>query len=88
MIQRSVRTTPYGLSFESDDSAARLAALSELAQELGVTNNNLVLAWLMHQPRVIPIIGFSKKEQYLENIESINIRLSPEQVEFLNSAGV
>jgi aryl-alcohol dehydrogenase-like predicted oxidoreductase len=54
--------------FDNDDARARLEALSELAKELGVTNNNLVLAWLMHQPRVIPIIGFSNKEQYLENM--------------------
>jgi aryl-alcohol dehydrogenase-like predicted oxidoreductase len=72
--------------FDSDDSAARLAALSELAQELDVTNNNLVLAWLMHQPRVIPVIGFSKKEQYLENMESIKIQLSDAQMDFLNNA--
>jgi aryl-alcohol dehydrogenase-like predicted oxidoreductase len=72
--------------FDNKDSYIRLAALSELAKDFGVTNNNLVLAWLMHQPKVIPIIGFSKKEQYLENIESIKIQLTAEQMEFLNSA--
>jgi len=72
--------------FDNKDSHVRLAALSELAKELGVTNNNLVLAWLMHQPKVIPIIGFSKKEQYLENIESINIQLTTDQMEFLDNA--
>ena len=30
----------------------------------------------LQNDRVIPIIGFSKNEQYLENIESINIQLS------------
>ena len=72
--------------FDSDDSAARLTALNELAKELGVTHNNLVLAWLMNQPRVIRIIGFNKKEPYLENMESIKIQLTADQVDYLNSA--
>ena len=72
--------------YDNKDSSIRLAALSKLAQELGVTCNNLVLAWLLHQPRVIPIIGFSKKEQYFENMEAVKIQLSAEQMETLNSA--
>ncbi len=73
--------------FDTADSAARLKALGELSTELGVTNNNLVLAWMMQQPRIIPIFGFSKKEQYYENMESVKIELTAEQVEFLNNAG-
>jgi aryl-alcohol dehydrogenase-like predicted oxidoreductase len=72
--------------FDNEDSAARLKALGELSTELGVTNNNLVLAWLMHQPRVIPITGFSKKEQYFENMAAVKIELTAEQMDFLNSA--
>jgi aryl-alcohol dehydrogenase-like predicted oxidoreductase len=72
--------------FDHGDTHTRLAALTELAQELGVTNNNLVLAWLLHQPRVIPIIGFSNQEQYLENMESVQIHLTAGQMNFLNSA--
>jgi aryl-alcohol dehydrogenase-like predicted oxidoreductase len=76
----------YWHQFDHADSYARLDTLESLAMELGVTPGNLVLAWLMHQQRVIPIAGFSKKEQYLENMESVEITLTEEQIQILDDA--
>jgi aryl-alcohol dehydrogenase-like predicted oxidoreductase len=72
--------------FRGDDADARLAALAKLSGELGVTNSNLVLAWLLHQPRVIPILGFSRIEQYRENMKALDVRLGFAQLERLNRA--
>jgi aryl-alcohol dehydrogenase-like predicted oxidoreductase len=83
----SKRKAYYGWPlFDNDDTRARLQALTAVARELGVSNNNLVLAWLMHQPRVIPILGFSRKEQYFENMKSLDIRLGAEQMQTLDRA--
>ncbi len=34
--------------FNNDDTQVRLESLSKMAKELGVTSNQLVLAWLLH----------------------------------------
>ena len=76
----------YWHQFDHADSYARLDTLESLALELGVTPGNLVLAWVMHQERVIPIAGFSKKEQYFDNMRSVEICLTEEQIQILNNA--
>lgn len=73
--------------FDTDDNKKRLETLTHLAQSIGITNNNLVLAWMLHhQPLVIPILGFSSKGQYIENIKSLSIQLTSEQMNILNKA--
>jgi aryl-alcohol dehydrogenase-like predicted oxidoreductase len=74
--------------FNSCDAEVRLEVLSKLAQELGVSNHQLVLAWLLHQqrPRVIPIVAASSVGQYEHNLAAVNIQLTAEQMALLNSA--
>lgn len=45
--------------YESPDADVRLAVLGEIASELGVTPNQLVLARLLRQasPTIVPLIG-------------------------------
>jgi aryl-alcohol dehydrogenase-like predicted oxidoreductase len=76
----------YWSNFDHPDSYARLEVLENMAADLSVTPGNLVLAWLMHQERVIPIVGFSAKEQYLENMQAVEIALSEDQIQQLNAA--
>jgi aryl-alcohol dehydrogenase-like predicted oxidoreductase len=78
----------YNWSFyDTDDSRARLAALSEIAGSLGVSNSQLVLAWLLHhQPTVIPIIAASSLEQFQHNMQALSIQLSDEHMAALNRA--
>jgi hypothetical protein len=59
--------------------------LNELAQELVVTNNNLVLAGCCTSQELFPLWAL-KNEQYLENTESVKIQLSTEQMEILKNA--
>ncbi len=73
--------------FNSCDAEVRLETLAQLAQELGVSRHQLVLAWLLHQrPRVIPIVAASSLDQYEHNLQSLQIHLTDEQLAILNSA--
>ncbi len=75
--------------YNTDDSRARLDVLSTMAQELGVSNSQLVLAWMLHHdPRVIPIIAASRMEQFEHNMGALNIHLTAEQMKFLTAASV
>ena len=68
-------------NFDSTENARKLAIVDKLSRELGVTGNQLVLAWLLRQePKLIPILGFSNEEQYRENIAALNIKLTDGQL--------
>jgi aryl-alcohol dehydrogenase-like predicted oxidoreductase len=71
------------------DADARLAVLSEVAGELNVTPNQLVLAWLLHQtsPTVIPLTGPRTLEQFDTAMGALDIKLSDEQLARLDTAG-
>ncbi|MFE1384076.1 aldo/keto reductase [Streptomyces sp. NPDC058740] len=75
--------------YAGPDADARLDALATLAAEVGVTPNQLVLAWLLHQssPRVIPLIGPRTLEQYEAALPALDLALSPEQLARLDAAG-
>jgi aryl-alcohol dehydrogenase-like predicted oxidoreductase len=75
-------------SYAGPDAEARLAALTELAGELGVTPNQLVLAWLMHQdPAIVALIGPRTLEQYEAALPALDSALNAEQLARLDSAG-
>jgi aryl-alcohol dehydrogenase-like predicted oxidoreductase len=76
-------------SYQGADSEARLAAVTALAGELGVTPNQLVLAWLLHQtsPTVVPLIGPRTLEQYEAALPALDLTLTDEQLARLDAAG-
>ncbi|SDN62226.1 aldo/keto reductase [Acetanaerobacterium elongatum] len=68
-------------NFDSTENARKLEIVDKLSRELGVTGNQLVLAWLLRQePKLIPILGFSNEEQYRENIAALTITLTDGQL--------
>ncbi len=72
--------------FDTEESKKKLEIVDKLSKELGITGNQLILAWLRYkQPKISTMLGFSKVEQYMENIDSINITLSDEQLNVMNS---
>lgn len=75
--------------YRGPDAEARLAVLGELAGELGVTSNQLVLAWLMHQraPRVIPIMGPRTQAHVEAAMPALEIVLTDDQLARLDAAG-
>ncbi|MGA5299484.1 aldo/keto reductase [Nucisporomicrobium flavum] len=77
-------------AYAGPDSDARIAALAEVAAETGVTPNQLVLAWLLHQgsPRVLPLIGPRTPQQFEDALPALDVKLTPEQLERLDTAGL
>lgn len=73
--------------FNNDDARARLRALSEMAKELNVSNSQLVIAWLLHhEPKTIPILGFSNLTQLRHNLKALDIQVDEEQMKVLYKA--
>ncbi|MGI5213948.1 aldo/keto reductase [Plantactinospora sp. CA-290183] len=75
--------------YEGPDAEARLAVLTEVAAEVGVTPNQLVIAWLLHQsaPRVVPLVGPRTLEQFDAVWPALDVKLTEEQLGRLDAAG-
>jgi aryl-alcohol dehydrogenase-like predicted oxidoreductase len=56
----------------------------KIAEELGVSASQVALAWLRHKDAsMIPIIGTRKLSQLNDNLASLNVNLSDEQMNCL-----
>ncbi|KAF8219462.1 arylalcohol dehydrogenase [Tricholoma matsutake] len=62
-------------------------ALEKVGKEVGVDSVTAVaIAYVMHKaPYVFPLVGGRKVEHLMQNIEALNIALSPAQIEYLES---
>ena len=70
---------------EADD---RLAALRTVADEVGATLSQVIIAWMRQSdPPVLPIIAGSRPEQLTENIAALDVTLTTDQVKRLDTAG-
>jgi aryl-alcohol dehydrogenase-like predicted oxidoreductase len=77
-----------GERFTTADSKARLERLNQLAQELGVSVNQLVLAYVMHtDPGIIPVFGASTLEQFQDSVGALEIKWTDDLATALKSAG-
>jgi aryl-alcohol dehydrogenase-like predicted oxidoreductase len=55
------------MQYAGPDADARLQALKEVADEVGATVNQIVVAWMLQSdPRVLPIIAGSQPGQVTE----------------------
>jgi len=67
--------------YDSPENRSDMVRLKLRARELGVTGNQLVLAWMMNgRNGIIPLIAASNLGQLNENLEADSIRLSKEDV--------
>jgi aryl-alcohol dehydrogenase-like predicted oxidoreductase len=75
-------------AYAGPEADARLAVLGAVAEEAGVTPNQLVVAWLLHQtsPRVIPLIGPRTPDQFEASLPALDVKLTPEQLDRLDAA--
>ena len=56
----------------------------KIANQRGVAASQIALAWLLHQPGVTaPIIGASQMEHLEQDVAALDIRLSRDELEFL-----
>ena len=65
----------------------RFVAAKRLAERLGVTINEIALAYLLNQPhQTVPIFGGSSPEQVSESAKAAKLTLSPEELADLRAA--
>ncbi|MGB8647969.1 MAG: aldo/keto reductase [Anaerolineae bacterium] len=79
------RTDTYGHSLYYQDYDFQIVdRVTEVAQKRGVSNAQIALAWVLHQPGVTaPIIGASKMFQLEEAVGALAVKLSPEELKYL-----
>ncbi len=76
---------PLAEAYEHVGNTRRLAALGRVAEELGVSRNQVVLAWLTGgEPAVTPIVGVSTPEQLDEAIAGVRLELPAEHRRLLD----
>jgi aryl-alcohol dehydrogenase-like predicted oxidoreductase len=64
-----------------------ITALKSVAEQTGRSMAQVALAWLRHRPLpVIPILGARKVSQLQDNLASLDLNLSSEQVKSLDEA--
>jgi aryl-alcohol dehydrogenase-like predicted oxidoreductase len=70
-----------------DRSIGITKAVIEIADELGVAPSHVALQWTMHQGfSCIPIVGATNVDQLKENLKTIDVKLSAEQLQKLDEA--
>jgi aryl-alcohol dehydrogenase-like predicted oxidoreductase len=79
---------PVPAQFAGPDADARLTVLEAVADETMATMNQVIIAWMRQSdPPVLPIIAGSRPEQLTENIAALDVTLSDEQMQRLDTAG-
>ena len=74
-----------GFDVETATTDAVVRETVAVAGELGVSAAQVALAWLRTRPAaVIPIVGASKFSQFEDNLRSLNVILSSDQIERLD----
>jgi len=76
----------FRAELQMPDNDKRLETLKAVADETDATVNQIVLKWMLDRD-VIPLIAASTEEQLAENIGALNVKLSAEQMQRLNTAG-
>ena len=72
---------------EVQRAAPIVAAVKSVSQQVGRSLAQVALAWLRYRPvPVIPIIGARKVNQLQDNLASLELKLSPEQLKTLDEA--
>ena len=85
MYARPGQALPAG--YDHPCNRQRLAVLRQVANELGTTTSQVVLAWLMHsRPPIIPVTGASSVAQLEELLGAVDLRLDDVR-ERLDAAG-
>jgi aryl-alcohol dehydrogenase-like predicted oxidoreductase len=73
--------------YQGPDTPRRLETLRTVSGKLGVTPNQLVLAWMLAStPRVVPVLGVSDVAQLDEAMDALSLELDKDVVEELTAA--
>lgn len=79
------KTDGYSHSlYYRDEDFQIVERVAQVAKQHGVSNIQIALAWLYHKPEITaPIIGASKPHHLPEAIAALEIKLSAEEINFL-----
>jgi aryl-alcohol dehydrogenase (NADP+) len=67
-----------------DSDFSVVERVGEIAAKRGVSNAQVALAWLLHQPGVTaPIVGASKMAHLEDAVKAVQIKLSDEELRAL-----
>jgi aryl-alcohol dehydrogenase-like predicted oxidoreductase len=73
---------PMPIQYCSDVGEFKLSKLTEVAIELNISPNAVVLAWMKQSsPSVIPLISASYVDQRKENFQGLSLKLSETELE-------
>ena len=76
---------PLPEAYDHPGTTRRLAALTALAGDLGVSRSALVVAWMLAStPQIRPVLGVSTPAQLADAVAGAHLALSPEQVAALD----
>lgn len=70
-------------SREGDADKAIVDRVEELAKKKGVSMAQIAIAWSLSHPGVNPIVGLNSKERIDEAVASIKVKLSDEEIKYL-----
>ena len=81
------KTDPYlAAIFKSGDGVAEKAIVDrveEVAKKKNVAMAQVATAWLLSKPGVNPLLGLSKKERIDEAVAAIHLKLTEEEIKYL-----
>jgi aryl-alcohol dehydrogenase-like predicted oxidoreductase len=73
--------------YQNEVNRGRLELVRSISAKRNINGNQTVLAWMIQsEPPVIPLITGSEEKQINQNMDSMNIQLSPKEMESLNNA--
>ncbi len=73
--------------FMKDDVLTGVQALKPVAEELGLTQAQLAVAWVLQNPNVASaLIGASRPEQVIENVAAAGVTIAPELMTRIDDA--
>jgi 1-deoxyxylulose-5-phosphate synthase len=88
---RASYVTQVAGQYLNPETASAVASLLEMAREKGISLPQLALAWMLHKQvdlgiTIIPILGITKVSHLEDNIGSLDVKLSEDEVKRLEAA--
>lgn len=76
---------PIPEQYNNPHNLVRMGIIQDIARKRGIDGNQVLLAWMVQsQPPIIPLIAGSTGEQIKQNIESLEVNLTENEMARLN----
>lgn len=68
---------------ESESDKKIVSRVEELAGKKGVSMAQIAIAWSLSHPSEYPIVGLNSKDRIDEAVASVQVKLTPEEIKYL-----